>query len=52
MHECPNCDAVCYCDLEDVRFELDDDCVHRCAPVTSDDDDYDYDEETLNEELQ
>ena len=33
MHDCPDCGAACYCDLEDHGSdEAPDDCSHDCGP--------------------
>ncbi len=30
MHDCPECDEVCYCDMEDHEQDAPDDCSHEC----------------------
>jgi hypothetical protein len=39
MHDCPNCEAACDCDMEDHYQEAPDDCDHEC------DEDEDFDDE-------
>lgn len=29
-HECPDCGALCYCDIEDAEMEAPEDCGHVC----------------------
>ena len=42
MHECPDCDSICFCDTEDTyhghRSRAQKECVHQCPPEEEDDD--------------
>jgi len=38
-HNCPYCDDLCYCDIEDTMLEAPDDCSHVCNEEREDDDD-------------
>ena len=31
-HQCPTCDELCYCDMEDIDYgnEFDEECFHDC----------------------
>ncbi len=45
MHECPDCQDTCDCDIEDTWNDDFDDCSHECQTLESDDFDDDFDEE-------
>lgn len=46
-HDCPRCESMCYCDMEDHFQDAPDDCRHVCAEPGADDD-YEELEEALD----
>lgn len=43
MHDCPECESACYCDMEDHWQSAPDDCSHDCDEDDFEEHDY-YDD--------